>query len=254
MNYIAGGVTRDHQPLPSLCAKQYRVQARHPTSRSHDAIPNSRYAIRISVHTRWRDTMKSSFKVLIATIAACILIFGPQGAHLQASTTAATDETTDRDALEDLYAAADGDDWTENRNWLTNAPLDRWHGVTTNRSGRVTELDLSENELNGTIPAALGNLTYLEALDLSKNQLKGQHSARTGQPRRNRSADSLPKPIERVDSDGIGQSLQAANTGAFREQPARSDTARVGPTCELDIAYAFRQWPDRFDSAATGQP
>ena len=29
-------------------------------------------------------------------------------------------------------------------------------------NGRVVELDLSENELNGTIPSELGNLTYLE--------------------------------------------------------------------------------------------
>ena len=33
--------------------------------------------------------MKSSFKVLIATMAACLLIFTPQSAHLLASTPAA---------------------------------------------------------------------------------------------------------------------------------------------------------------------
>ena len=82
-------------------------------------------------------------------------------------------ETTDRDALEALYEAVDGEDWTENSNWLTNAPLNRWHGVTTNRSGRVIELDLSENELSGAIPAELGDLTFLESLNLSKNQLRG---------------------------------------------------------------------------------
>ena len=117
--------------------------------------------------------MRSSFKVLFAMMAACILLFGPQGAHLRASAPAATDETTDRDALEALYEAVDGEDWTENSNWLTNAPLNRWHGVTTNRSGRVIELDLSENELSGAIPAELGDLTFLESLNLSKNQLRG---------------------------------------------------------------------------------
>ena len=72
-----------------------------------------------------------------------------------------------------LYEDTDGDNWTNNRNWLSNASLGSWHGVSTDRNGRVVELDLSENELNGTIPSELGSLAYLEDLDLSKNQLSG---------------------------------------------------------------------------------
>ncbi len=117
--------------------------------------------------------MKAFFRVLIATIAVCSLIAGLSGPTVYASSPIATSKDAERDALEALYQDTDGDNWTNNRNWLSNASLDSWHGVTTDRNGRVIELDLSENELNGTIPSELGSLTNLEELNLSQNQLSG---------------------------------------------------------------------------------
>ena len=72
-----------------------------------------------------------------------------------------------------LYRATDGDNWLSNDNWLTEAPLAEWYGVSTGRSGEVVELELSENELSGSIPSELGKLTELKWLDLSENELNG---------------------------------------------------------------------------------
>ena len=77
-----------------------------------------------------------------------------------------TQSSIDRDALVALYNATDGANWTDNTNWLSDEPLGDWHGVTTDDQGRVTELDFRGNQLSGTIPPELGNLSSLTELSL----------------------------------------------------------------------------------------
>ena len=79
----------------------------------------------------------------------------------------------DREALIALYNATDGANWTDNTNWVTNAPVGQWYGVTTNGNGRVTEINLTRNQLKGEIPPELANLTNLKVLALGGNELTG---------------------------------------------------------------------------------
>ena len=92
----------------------------------------------------------------------------------------AGDAATDRAALVALYNATDGANWRIKRNWLSNAPMGEWDGVTTNSDGWVTHLDLQRNQLTGEIPAELGSLTNLERLWLAGNQLTGEIPAELG--------------------------------------------------------------------------
>jgi Leucine-rich repeat (LRR) protein len=75
-------------------------------------------------------------------------------------------------ALVDLYNATNGAGWINNTNWLTTAPVSSWWGVTV-QSGRVTQVILPSNNLNGTIPSSLGNVTDLTTLDVRINELSG---------------------------------------------------------------------------------
>ena len=93
---------------------------------------------------------------------------------VQGQTYDAGDSDTDRAALVALYNATDGANWHNNGNWLSNAPMGEWHGVTTDSDGRVTQLILDNNQLTGGIPAELGSLTKLDWLYLSGNQLSGE--------------------------------------------------------------------------------
>lgn len=81
--------------------------------------------------------------------------------------------SADREALISLYNETGGPDWTNRSNWVSNAPVGVWHGVTTDADGRVVELRLRNNNLVGTIPAELGQLVNLRSMDLGDNQLTG---------------------------------------------------------------------------------
>jgi len=78
-----------------------------------------------------------------------------------------------------LYESTDGDDWKRNDGWGTydyrSYWIDSctWDGVICNDDGSVTKLTLGNNNLTGTIPPELGNLTNLELLSLYGNDLTG---------------------------------------------------------------------------------
>ena len=81
---------------------------------------------------------------------------------------------TDRDALVALYESTGGPGWTNSDDWLSEAPLQRWHGVAADAQGRVVGLSLSYNGLSGPIPPELGGLSNLEYLYLRGNALSGE--------------------------------------------------------------------------------
>lgn len=77
----------------------------------------------------------------------------------------------EREVLLELYHSTAGTEWRIV--WELSEPVSRWHGVGI-ENGRVVSLELSDNNLNGTLPDAIGELKYLRKLDLSYNSVKGR--------------------------------------------------------------------------------
>ena len=77
----------------------------------------------------------------------------------------------DRAALIAFYNATGGPNWKDNTNWCSDEPLDTWHGVITDREGRVKEICLNNNNLSGEAGNTLAPLTALTYLDLYSNNI-----------------------------------------------------------------------------------
>ena len=118
--------------------------------------------------------------ILVALLAACGGDAVPgEDADTEVPAPEATDRVrapapgspaTDREILVTLYNALDGPNWEDSGNWLSDAPLGEWSGVTTDDNDRVIWLRLgasgSGQALRGEIPRELGGLGSLTVLSL----------------------------------------------------------------------------------------
>ena len=82
-------------------------------------------------------------------------------------------QSSQRMALEAFYRSTGGEEWINQGNWLTDAPLEQWYGVSAHE-GRVLRLTMMENNLNGSIPPEIEHLTSLIRVRLDRNLLSGE--------------------------------------------------------------------------------
>ena len=75
-------------------------------------------------------------------------------------------------ALVALYNSTDGDNWNNNTNWMIGTVYS-WYGITI-EDGRVSQVSLSNNNLQGVLPPEIGDLSQLKILYLYNNQLTGE--------------------------------------------------------------------------------
>lgn len=84
----------------------------------------------------------------------------------------------DYDALISIYNDANGPSWTNNTGWVagaagTDCDVCQWYGVVCDGFGRVKELNVSNNNLTGSLSNAIADLASLEKINLFNHGMSG---------------------------------------------------------------------------------
>jgi len=86
---------------------------------------------------------------------------------------------TDSLALVALYNSTNGPKWRTQTAWLIDSVY-KWYGIKLDNAGRVIEIRLRHNNLEGNIPPEIGDLSGLVNLELNGNKLSGSIPAEIG--------------------------------------------------------------------------
>jgi Leucine-rich repeat (LRR) protein len=87
----------------------------------------------------------------------------------------------ERDILVDLFNSTNGSGWASNKGWMSSNSVCTWQYVRCDEANSIVELTLETNQLSGTIPSSLGQLTNLRSFDLYNNKLSGTIPSSLGQ-------------------------------------------------------------------------
>lgn len=86
-----------------------------------------------------------------------------------------------KEALKNLYESTNGDKWIYHTNWLTDKPVNQWHGVNNDQWGNDTiigdyilSLQLQENMLRGALSSDFHQLMWIPNLNIEGNGIYGK--------------------------------------------------------------------------------
>jgi hypothetical protein len=125
----------------------------------------------------------------------------------------------DRYILAVFYFSSNTESWVSLDNWMTKAGHCSWHGIqcvardaesqesgiskTYDDSDFITQIELVNNRLEGTIPAEFGKLSHMLTMDLSDNELSGSlpefhGNLRYLMLRKNKFDGSIPESVTKL--------------------------------------------------------
>ena len=116
---------------------------------------------------------RSIFIVCFLAVLTCIGCSGKSAGTGENKEGAESSESqkqlTDREVLMLIFKSTNGENWSEDskENWGSDLPLKEWEGVKTNEEGRVIKLSIYDDNITGSYPKEIAQLSELKELGLS---------------------------------------------------------------------------------------
>ena len=104
---------------------------------------------------------------------ALVWLATEMAADEEAGQTVIDSQIQDRLVLANAFETLGGRGWTENTNWMSSASVCDWFGITCDLDEQIVTLSLPKNQLQGTLDSRLALLYDLKSLELSDNEITG---------------------------------------------------------------------------------